>query len=110
MWVNMNWRALVPVFRAMMTDEARCLCCGHRFDNERDIQIEHNYPPRFPADTARLHTRNLSIACASCNRTKARTPYNVWLDQQEEARLSNETTRTPPPVDPVLGEQMGFGW
>ena len=93
----MNYRALVPVFRAMMTDEARCLCCGHPFDNERDIQIEHNNAPRHRQDFARLHTRNLSIACASCNGAKSKTPYDAWLDQQEEARLSNESYRVAEP-------------
>src|SRR5262245_39602661 len=33
LWFNMNWRALVPVFRAMMTDEGLCTSCGHKFDN-----------------------------------------------------------------------------
>jgi hypothetical protein len=93
MWINMNWRSLVPAYRAMMTDEALCTCCGHRFDNERDIQIEHNNPPRHTGDLARLHARNISFACASCNRGKSATPYDEWLDQQEQARLSNEVDR-----------------
>lgn len=46
LWINMNWRALVPVLRAMMSAEGLCLSCGHRFVNERDIQIEHREPPR----------------------------------------------------------------
>jgi len=95
MWMNMNWRALVPPFRAMMSKGALCLCCGHQFLNERDIQIEHNNPPRFLGDFARLHARNISLACASCNRTKSDAPYSEWLDQQEEARLSNQANPSP---------------
>ena len=95
MWINMNWQSLVPIYRALLTDEASCTCCGHRFDHERDIQIEHNNPPRFAGDFARLHARNISFACASCNRTKSDAAYDEWLDRQEQARLSNEDNPSP---------------
>src|SRR5215472_7030643 len=36
LWTNMNWLSLVPYLRAMMSDEGRCLSCGHPFENERD--------------------------------------------------------------------------
>ncbi len=88
-WTQLNYRALVPVLRAMMTPEGLCQCCGHQFDNERDIQIEHLEPPRFEKDWARLHARNLRLSCGSCNRTKGKKPYAEWLDEQEGARLSN---------------------
>jgi hypothetical protein len=88
-WVQMNYQALVPVMRAMLSPEALCLCCGHKFESERDIQIEHHNPPRHPQDWALLHTRNLGFACGSCNRTKAAKPNIEWLDEQELARLSN---------------------
>jgi 5-methylcytosine-specific restriction endonuclease McrA len=88
--VNMNYRALVPVVRAMMTPEGRCTSCGHPFLNERDIQLEHREPPRHDQDWARLHARNIGIACASCNRRKASKSYAQSLDDEEEARLSNE--------------------
>jgi len=91
--VNMNYAALVPMLRVMMTPEGRCLCCGHPFLNERDIQIEHREPPRHPQDWARLHARNLGLACQSCNGTKGRKSYALWLDEQEEARLSNQEHR-----------------
>lgn len=100
MWVNMNYQALVPVYRAMLTVEGLCTSCGHEFDNERDVQIEHREPPRHQQDWARLHARNLGIACASCNGTKGKKSYTEWLDEQESARLSNQAT----PGDPVLGE------
>ena len=90
MMTNMNWRALVPVMRAMGTDEAVCLNCGHAFLNERDIQIEHHEPPRGDGDWAREHARNLGLACSSCNKTKSDKPRSVYLDDQESARLSNE--------------------
>jgi hypothetical protein len=103
MWINMNWRSLVPMARAMMTEEALCTSCGHGFDNERDIQLEHRSPPRYRGDLARVHARNIGLACASCNRGKSDAPYDDWLDQQEEARLSNEAdlTRMPATQLPV---------
>lgn len=88
-WMQMNYRALVPELRAMMTEQGLCKGCGHKFLNERDIQIEHIEPPRFQQDWARLHARNLRLACGSCNRTKSNKPFAEWLDEQESARLSN---------------------
>lgn len=86
---QMNYRALVPLLRAMMTPEGLCLACGHAFVNERDIQIEHIEPPRDDKDWARLHARNLRLCCGSCNRTKGKKSFLEWLDEQEGARLSN---------------------
>lgn len=88
-WVQMNYRALVPLLRAMMTEEGLCLGCGHKFQNERDIQIEHCEAPRSDTDWARLHARNLRLTCGSCNRTKSQKPFAQWLDEQEGARISN---------------------
>lgn len=100
-WVNLNYAALVPQMRAMMTPEGRCLSCGHEFLSERDIQIEHREPPRFPQDWARKHARNLGLMCASCNDGKTNKPYSIWLDEQEGARLSNEAHRAQLPVSDV---------
>lgn len=95
-WVQLNYRSLVPALRAMMMPEADCQGCGHKFVNERDIQIEHIEPPRASDDWARLHARNLRLCCGSCNRTKGRKPFSDWLDEQEGARLSNlERPRRP---------------
>lgn len=105
--VNMNYVALVAVLRAMMTSEGVCLCCGHPFVNERDIQIEHREPPRHQRDWARLHARNLGLACASCNRTKASKPYALWLDEQEAARLSNELDPTAA-AGGLIADQLEF--
>lgn len=85
----MNYRALIPELRGLMTPEGLCKGCGHEFVNERDIQIEHIEPPRFAKDWARLHARNLRLCCGSCNRTKGQKPFSQWLDEQEGARLSN---------------------
>ena len=74
----------------MMTSEGLCQGCGHPFVNERDIQLDHIEPPRSEKDWARLHTRNLRLACASCNGTKGKKVFSEWLDEQEGARLSNE--------------------
>ena len=88
-WIQMNYQALVPMMRALLSPEALCLCCGHKFENERDIQIEHHNPPRHSQDWALLHTRNLGFACGSCNRTKGAKPNIQWLDEEESKRLSN---------------------
>jgi len=88
-WVQMNYRALVPQLRGLMTDEGLCNGCGHKFVNERDIQIEHIEAPRSQNDIARLHARNLRLCCGSCNRTKGQKPFSQWLDEQEGARLSH---------------------
>src|SRR5262245_31152665 len=90
-WIEMNYRAFVAEMRAMMTSEGLCGCCGHQFLGERDIQIEHREPARFEKDWAREHHKNLGLCCASCNCTKGKKPYAQWLDEQEEARLSNKT-------------------
>ena len=45
-WIQMNYRALVPELRGLMTTEGLCKGCGHEFLNERDIQIEHIEAPR----------------------------------------------------------------
>jgi 5-methylcytosine-specific restriction endonuclease McrA len=89
MWINMNWSSLVPMLRAMMTAEGRCLSCGHQFDNDRDIQIEHREPPRCGEDWARHHARNLGLLCQPCNTTKGDRSFADWLDEQEDARISN---------------------
>src|SRR5262245_36267588 len=75
MWIDMNWQALVAILRSMMTPEGKCVSCGHKFDNERDIQIEHREPPRKDpprggVDWARHHARNIGILCQPCNSTK----------------------------------------
>jgi hypothetical protein len=108
--VNMNYEALVPVLRAMMSPEGRCLCCGHEFLGERDIQVEHREPPRHRQDWARLHARNLGLACASCNGGKTNKPYSEWLDDQELERLTNERDRerTDDPVDYRRPEQASL--
>jgi HNH endonuclease len=105
-WIQMNYRALVPELRALMTDEGLCKGCGHRFMNERDIQIEHIEPPRFEKDWARLHARNLRLVCGSCNRTKGNKPNSEWLDEQEGARLSNLKR----PNSEVKNEETGDVW
>jgi hypothetical protein len=105
--VNMNYRSLVPIMRAMMTDEGLCTSCGHSFDNERDIQLEHREPPRHAQDWTRLHSRNIGIFCGSCNRRKSGKSYAQWLEDEEEARLSNERhPANPEPAPPLAWTQL----
>lgn len=98
-WVNMNYRSLVAKYAglllALAQGDAYCQSCGHHFDNERDIQIEHRAPPRHPQDWARLHARNLDFLCTACNGTKTDKVYEAWLDEQEECRLANESYEPP---------------
>lgn len=101
LWRQMNWRALVPQMRAMLSADGGCLSCGHPFVNERDIQIDHREPPRHPQDWARQHARNLALTCQSCNATKSARTYAEWLDDQEGARLANER------LAPLALERMG---
>jgi hypothetical protein len=98
--VNMNWNALLPELRTHMQRDANdtiigtCRCCGHTFLNEHDIQLEHREPARSNTDWARHHARNMGFFCASCNRTKWKKNYTQWLDEQEEARISNDKDRS----------------
>ena len=99
MLVNMNWIALVPLLRALLSPEGRCLNCGHRFVNERDIQIDHVEPPRHQGavrDWARERASNLRFICQSCNCAKGHKSNPEFLDEQEDARLSNERHRSTP--------------
>jgi 5-methylcytosine-specific restriction endonuclease McrA len=105
MWENMNWRALVPIMRAMMSPEGKCLSCGHVFLNERDIQVEHRESPRSDIDWARHHARNIALDCQSCNGSKRDKVYTDWLDEQEEARLSNDRYKAQRRVDPESSPQ-----
>ena len=102
-WVNMNWRSLLAPLRGFMTAEGLCVSCGHKFDSDPDIQLEHREPPRHETDYARMHARNIGISCGSCNRRKSNQPYSAWLDDQEEARISNQ-------ANPSHKQQIQYGW
>jgi hypothetical protein len=107
MWTTMNWKSLVPIFRALCEPDGCCLSCGHPFDSERDIQIDHHEPPRFYQDWAREQARNLVFYCLSCNSTKRNTSYPTWLDAMEDQRLSNERSHDEPPR-PSEPQQIGL--
>ena len=90
---DLGYLGLVPYVRAAMEPETTCLNCGHHFLGERDIQFDHREPPRHVADLARLHARNITILCASCNNTKGHKPYAIFLDDQEAAGQSARVQR-----------------
>jgi hypothetical protein len=46
---QMNYRELVPIM-CELVNRGSCQGCGHSFVNERDIQIEHDFPPRHVQD------------------------------------------------------------
>lgn len=104
--VHMNYGALVEPLRALLA-AGFCQGCGHKFVNERDIQIDHIVPPRGPEDWARLHARNLRFFCQSCNKTKGAKPFDLWLEEQEQARLSNLRSRSESD-DPPRSSQDSF--
>jgi 5-methylcytosine-specific restriction endonuclease McrA len=85
---DLNYWSLLPFLRAALSADGLCPNCGHEFNEERDVQFDHVEPPRHRQDFARLHARNVTILCGSCNNTKAAKAYADWLDDQEEARLS----------------------
>jgi hypothetical protein len=87
---DLNYESLIAPMRAFMGDDGLCNNCGHAFLGERDIQLEHREPPRHDQDWARLHARNIGFSCGSCNRPKTNKTYVVWLDEEEDARLSAE--------------------
>jgi hypothetical protein len=107
----MGWQTLLAEFRASLSTEGLCHSCGHPFENERDLQIEHREPPRHAQDWARQHAKNIALLCGSCNNTKRDKPFAIWLDEQEEARVANERHRkeasllVPSPSAPI---QMTF--
>lgn len=107
-WTEMNYRSLVPMLRAALSSEGLCQGCGHGFDHERDIQIDHWEAPRSLTDWGLLHARNLRLICGSCNRTKGKKPPLIWLDEQEGARLSNKTKTNPEPqmVSEIAEKQL----
>jgi len=85
---DLNYWSKLPELRGMLTHEGLCPNCGHEYDGERDVQLDHREPPRYRGDLARLHARNVAILCGSCNNTKRSMDYADWLDDQEQARLS----------------------
>lgn len=92
-WTQMNYQSLVAPLNARMQPVGKCHC-GHVFVNERDIRIDYVVPPRHDQDWERLHSRNLFFLCGSCHRAKGSTPYDVWLHEQEAARVSNLESKT----------------
>ena len=77
-WSELDYRSLVPVIEASMTEGALCLGCGQPFANELDIEIAYCEPPRDNHDYARLHAANVFLLCTSCARGKA---VAAWLDE-----------------------------
>jgi len=94
-WDRLGWCSLVPQYRAHITDpDACCPSCFEKFDNERDIQIDHIFPPRRLKDWARHSARNLRFLCTNCNRTKGAKDFGQYLDDEESATVANEAVKT----------------
>ena len=103
-----NWEDLIPMMREYLKPGARCPRCRHAFRNERDIQIEHIFPPRGRDDWSREHRTNLMFLCQSCNSAKGNKPPDQWLDESEATRLSNEYDQAERVVRPKLGQPSLF--
>lgn len=103
---DLNYWSLLPQLRGMLGPEGLCPNCGHEYDHERDVQLDHREPPRHRGDLARLHARNVAILCGSCNNTKGTMAYADWLDDQESARLSANALSADQPLDPPDEQQL----
>lgn len=107
---KLNYWSLVAPLRAILADpSAVCQNCGHTFDGRRDTQLEHIEPPRGPDDCARLHARNIRLLCGSCNNTKGKMPFAVWLDEEESKRLSVEAIREERMIKDPIGATYSAG-
>lgn len=81
--IELNWRGLVPIMRALLSPDGLCLNCGRHRDGTRNLHIEHRCPPIHVADWPAQHARNLWIACGGCNGSKGRHDANrEWLERE----------------------------
>lgn len=121
MWIDMNYASLVEAYRVLKDASlgtarkpnvpgipgydpdkpltAICQTCGHLFEGQGDIQIEHIEPPRHRKDWARLHARNLRLMCTSCNGKKSKKSFAQWLDDEEKCRIANLADKSVEAVD-----------
>jgi hypothetical protein len=84
--VQMNYRALLPQLRGLLSADGVCTSCGRKFSGEHDIRFDYVRPPRADNDWERLHVRNLHLCCTRCSRSKRNKTYEQWLDDQEAVR------------------------
>lgn len=81
--IELNWRALIPIMRALLGPDGRCFNCGRHHGDPRKMHIDHRVPPLCTADWPAQHTRNLWIVCAGCNTGKGRNEVNRdWLERE----------------------------
>jgi hypothetical protein len=87
--IELNWQALIPIMRALLGPDGRCLNCGRHRATARELHIEHRIPPGGEGqarltDWAAQHARNLWIACGGCNAEKGPQPADrTWLDREQ---------------------------
>jgi hypothetical protein len=82
--VELNWRALIPIMRALLAPDGLCLNCGRHQDATRKLHIEHRVPVLNILDWAAQHARNLWIACGGCNGEKGRNDADrEWLEKEQ---------------------------
>lgn len=109
--IELNHRALVPIMRALLSPDGRCLNCGRHRHETRQLHIEHRIPPLHTCDWPAQHARNLWIACAGCNLAKGRRDndrdwlereHRKWMIDREWADHAGE--KGWPPYDPAFGQ------
>lgn len=81
--VELNWDALIPIMRALLGPDGKCLNCRRHQGDPRRYHIEHRIPPQNVTDWAAHHARNLWIACGGCNCRKGRNDADrAWLEAE----------------------------
>jgi hypothetical protein len=88
--VELNWDALIPIMRALLGPDGKCLNCRRRQSDARRYHIEHRIPPEHLADWAAHHARNLWLACGGCNCRKGRNDADrAWLEAEHRKWITD---------------------
>ncbi|HKE76649.1 MAG TPA: hypothetical protein VKB57_23730 [Acidimicrobiales bacterium] len=108
--IELNWRALTPIMRALLAPDGLCLNCGRHRQAARHLHIEHRIPPLCLADWPAQHARNLWIACGGCNVEKGRNDADrAWLEREHRKWVIDREWATHagergwPAYDPAFG-------
>lgn len=103
-----SWIRLLPLLDAFLKEHADCVSCGHKFDADRDTQLDHIHPPRSIDDWARHCARNIRILCGTCNGSKQRKADDVWVDEQYRRQLATAARSEEVAVVPEVPVQLSL--
>ena len=109
--IELNWRGLIPIMRAMLSPDGRCLNCAKHWSDPKKLHIEHRVPALGITDYAGHHARNLWIACEGCNWDKGRHDNDrEWIEREQREWViarhwASKAGREKgwPPFDPDFG-------